>query len=149
MNPFLENLSAVCQSGLLSQIQVDLLLARASDWSHWTHQRLISYFQLSGRFASVAKCLFIACLPRGDSTPINLLILDGHPSRLNWEALVILDACDAHVLCLPQRSTHVIQPIDVAITSPLKIYFKQTLNQQLRVIMDANALQREKSSILQ
>jgi predicted glycosyl hydrolase (DUF1957 family) len=35
MNPLIEKLSAASQFGLLNRIHVDLLLARASDWSHW------------------------------------------------------------------------------------------------------------------
>jgi hypothetical protein len=78
-----------------------------------------------------------------------LLILDAHASRLNLEALTILDAYDVDVFCLPSHCTHVIQPFDIAIASPLKTYFKNELNQRLHVIMEADPGKREKTYLLQ
>jgi hypothetical protein len=77
-----------------------------------------------------------------------LLILDGHASRLNLDALTVLDARDVDVLCLPSHYTYVIQPFDVAIASPLKTYFKNELNQRVHVIMEADPGKCEKTDLL-
>jgi hypothetical protein len=49
-----------------------------------------------------------------------LLILDGHSSRWTYEALWVLKEAGVDVLVLPAHCSHVLQPFDVAIASPLK-----------------------------
>jgi hypothetical protein len=56
-----------------------------------------------------------------------LLILDGHSSRNYFEAISILAQNSIEVLILPPHSTHILQPFDIAIGSPLKSYFQQNL----------------------
>jgi hypothetical protein len=77
-----------------------------------------------------------------------LLVLDGHPSRLNLEALVILDAFDVDVLCLPSHCTHVVQAFDVAVASPLKGSFKEELGKRLREVMATDPARRERTDHL-
>lgn len=50
-----------------------------------------------------------------------LLILDGHSSHKNLEALEFAKANGVILLCLPPHSTHRMQPTDVSFFGPLKI----------------------------
>jgi hypothetical protein len=65
--------------------------------------------------------------------PINLqnqralLVLDGHNSRENPAALLILDAFLVDVLTLPGHHSHILQPFDLSIGSPLKINLAKEL----------------------
>jgi hypothetical protein len=49
-----------------------------------------------------------------------LLVLDGHSSRWTYEAVSVLNQAGVDILVLPAHCTHVLQPFDVAIASPLK-----------------------------
>jgi hypothetical protein len=50
-----------------------------------------------------------------------LLILDGHSSRWTSEAIALLRNGGVDVLVLPAHCTHVLQPFDVCVASPLKM----------------------------
>ena len=56
-----------------------------------------------------------------------LLILDGHASRINFSALEYLSRACCDVIILPAHTSHITQPFDVAIASPLKNIYKQLL----------------------
>ena len=56
-----------------------------------------------------------------------LVISDGHPTRNNLLALLLLDSFDIDLLILLEHSTHITQPIDVCITLPLKLYIEEEL----------------------
>jgi hypothetical protein len=58
-----------------------------------------------------------------------LLLLDGHSSRSTFEAIYLLERSCVDVLIFPPHSTHIIQPVDVSINSPLKIQFQKNLYQ--------------------
>ena len=53
------------------------------------------------------------------------LILDGHKSRLNGEALELFAANNIRVIILPAHSSHCTQPFDVGIGSPFKTRLRQ------------------------
>jgi len=61
-------------------------------------------------------------------TEYRLLILDGHTSHFNRE---FFDYClNAKILplCLPAHSTHILQPLDVGLFSPLQRYYSNGLD---------------------
>jgi hypothetical protein len=58
-----------------------------------------------------------------------LLLLDGHSSRSTFEAIHLLDKSGVDVLVFPPHATHIIQPLDVSINSPLKIQFQKNIYQ--------------------
>ena len=61
-----------------------------------------------------------------------LLIMDGHDSHLTP---AFIDFCDSEkilLLCLPAHSTHLLQPLDVAIFSPLQAYYSQFVDHYSR-----------------
>jgi hypothetical protein len=53
-----------------------------------------------------------------------LLILDGHSSHVSFEFVAFCNENDIILLCLPPHSTHVLQPLDVGIFSPLAKAYK-------------------------
>jgi len=56
-----------------------------------------------------------------------LLILDGHISRANVAALVVLRNENIHVLTLPSHLTHILQPYGVGIAQSLRSSFRKIL----------------------
>jgi len=61
-----------------------------------------------------------------------LLLLDGHGSHFNWE---FFDFCLSNKiipLCLPAHSTHLLQPLDVGLFSPLQRFYSNGLDEWIR-----------------
>lgn len=57
-----------------------------------------------------------------------LLLLDGHTSHFNWE---FFGYCLDHKIipfCLPAHSTHLLQPLDVGLFSPLQRRYSNGLD---------------------
>jgi hypothetical protein len=54
-----------------------------------------------------------------------LLLLDGHASHKNYEALKYARDHGVVLLCFPPHCTHRLQPLDVVFYAPLKTYFSQ------------------------
>jgi hypothetical protein len=65
-----------------------------------------------------------------------LLILDGHKSRINLDAAVLLAFFNITVLILPGHTTHVLQVFDISIAAPLKCFFKQTFTELTNPAID-------------
>lgn len=64
--------------------------------------------------------------------PYRLLILDGHESDLNQD---VKDYCLEHkilTLCMPAHSSHILQPLDVVLFSPLKQKYSQRVRDLAR-----------------
>lgn len=61
-----------------------------------------------------------------------LLIIDCHSSHLSFEFIEFCLTCNIHLLCLPSHSTHLLQPLDVGLFSPLKQYYSNLLDQWTR-----------------
>ena len=54
------------------------------------------------------------------------LILDGHKSRLNGDAIELLYSNNIRIIVLPAHTSHVTQPFDVCIASPFKAALART-----------------------
>ena len=67
--------------------------------------------------------------PKIREDPI-LFISDGHPSRYSFKALLILYLFNIQLLLIPPHTSHLLQPFDVVVASPLKNYFKEELVSQ-------------------
>ena len=63
-----------------------------------------------------------------------VVILDGHNSRENPMALVLLMARNIDVIVIPAHTSHILQVFDVSISSPLKSYFSEELRKMLKEI---------------
>ena len=66
-------------------------------------------------------CFFLENIPLVLSV---LIIEDGHSSHISTQ--VIEEACknDVYLLCLPAHTTHIMQPLDVAVFKSLKGNYK-------------------------
>lgn len=69
-----------------------------------------------------------ARLPKDIRNETILLITDGHGSRRCFTACFLLWCFDIELLILPGHCSHVMQPFDVALASPLKSHYKKTLD---------------------
>jgi len=67
-----------------------------------------------------------ATQPAQPSTP-RLLILDGHGSHETTDFMWLCYSNDIYLLFLPAHSSHVLQPLDVAVYGPLKTAYRKEL----------------------
>lgn len=67
-------------------------------------------------------------LPKNIRSETILLITDGHGSRRCFTACFLLWCFDIELLILPGHCSHVMQPFDVALASPLKSNYKKALD---------------------
>ena len=56
-----------------------------------------------------------------------LLIVDGHASHLNYRMLSWALDKDIHIICLPSKSTHILQPLDVGCFGLLQRRYERNL----------------------
>jgi len=54
-----------------------------------------------------------------------LLVMDGHGSHMDIKTIELCRANNIHLYCLPPHTTHIFQPLDVAIFYPVKTYFSK------------------------
>lgn len=62
-----------------------------------------------------------------------LLILDGHVSHKNLEALQFAKDNSVVLFCLPAHCTHRLQPLDVAFFGPLQKYYNQAVTEWMKM----------------
>ena len=72
---------------------------------------------------------FDACTPKGTN---RLLILDGHGSHVNIEFIEYCLSTQIILYCLSSHSTHLLQPLDVGLFSPLQKYYGQEVDKLTR-----------------
>ena len=62
-----------------------------------------------------------------------ILVLDGHSTHVeNYEFIQHAIDHNIHLICLPSHSTHILQPLDVGIFSPVSTYYRQELEDCVR-----------------
>ena len=54
-----------------------------------------------------------------------LLVMDGHGSHIDIKTVELCKANNVHLYCLPPHTTHVFQPLDVAIFYPVQTHFSK------------------------
>jgi len=67
-----------------------------------------------------------------------LLVLDGHTSRLNANAMLRLACARVIVLCLPSHTTHVLQPLDSGVNKWFKERMRSHIQRHLILPQDLN-----------
>lgn len=80
-------------------------------------------------------CLLLVCelsyylqsLPDEIRNDRILLLVDGHPSRYNYEVALILYLFDIDLVLIPPHTSHLLQDFDMVISAPLKKYFKEEI----------------------
>ena len=83
---------------------------------------------------------FKLSLPEGMRTAKALIILDGHSSRENPLALLLLRKANVEVIVLPSHTTHVLQMFDVGLAAPLKSTFAAKFKKRLKETLGDEAL---------
>lgn len=61
-----------------------------------------------------------------------LLLLDGHSSHKNLDALLLAKLNGVIVLCIPPHCTHRLQPLDVSFFGPLSTFYNQAITAWLK-----------------
>jgi hypothetical protein len=62
----------------------------------------------------------------------HLLLLDGHASHIGLELVQLAKENQVHILCFPPHSSHLYQPLDVAVYSPVKYQWKKIVTEHFR-----------------
>jgi hypothetical protein len=117
----------------------------ASSDSGWITKDLFAFFALIF-ISEISR--YRMTLPESIRNDTILLIVDGHKSRLSYEASVIFDIFNIDLLILPAHSSHLLQPIDVAVTGPLKGEFRRILDREMAKLMLSGQQGRCKSELL-
>ncbi|XP_071109876.1 uncharacterized protein [Haliotis cracherodii] len=97
-------------------------------------------------FVSWLKTCFI---PHVDKQAIKkpiILFLDGHSTHLTLEACTVCVENNIVLYCLPSHASHVIQPLDLSLFSPLKHAWRQSVRDFQ--ISSANVLGNYKPTVL-
>ena len=58
-----------------------------------------------------------------------LLVLDGHVSHITLDVINAATANNITILCLPPHSTHILQPLDVAVFKPVKTAWRDIVQE--------------------
>ena len=77
------------------------------------------------QFTKRLQKLFIPSIP--PARPV-ILLLDGHSSHFNPEAIAVAAEEKIVIFCLPPHTTHVAQPLDVSFFGPLKQHWAKVCN---------------------
>jgi hypothetical protein len=82
-------------------------------------------------FQWIAQCFEPFTRPR--TTGVwRLLVLDGHESHTTWQFINFCHEKKIIPLCLPPHATHLLQPLDVGIFSPLSHYYGLAVDKMIR-----------------
>lgn len=73
--------------------------------------------------------IFLKHLSKKSSSP-NLLIVDGHKSRINVNTLITAATHNLHLICLPSNLTHLLQPNDAYFNATFKAELKKVINEK-------------------
>ena len=71
--------------------------------------------------------LFLPAVSHLTKTGPVLLFFDGHYSHISLELIRAARQNNVHLLCLPPNTTHILQPLDVGVFSPLKTSWRKIL----------------------
>ena len=99
----------------------------SSSSSGWINKRLFRYWSIL--FITEVN-LYRIKLPSELRNKRFLLLLDGHRSRLSFKTILLFFIFMIDVILIPGHSTHVLQPFDVGIGSPLKVAYKKSFLQK-------------------
>lgn len=69
---------------------------------------------------------FIERVNPTEQTPV-LLILDGHSTHKDLQAIILAKKHHVHMLSLPSHTTHKLQPLDRAVMRPFKSAYNASL----------------------
>ena len=64
--------------------------------------------------------------------PARCLIVDGHSSHIAWKVVQYALDNNIYVICLPSKSTHLLQPLDVGCFGVLQVTYEKNLTEWFR-----------------
>ena len=118
--------------------EVSNLAYFATSSSGWMNKKLFTYWGL----IFLAEILrYRLSLPSNIRNQRILLIVDGHKSRANYFIARLFDIYGIDILVFPGHTSHLLQPFDVSIASPLKTAYQRRLS---RNNLDDNRRKRMK-----
>ena len=65
--------------------------------------------------------------------------MDGHNSHFSGEFFSYCNDHRIQLYCLPPHLTHIVQPLDVGLFSPLQNYYSQRVEDYLRITGEASS----------
>ena len=89
--------------------------------SGWINRRMFLWWSL---LFICQLSYYRLMLPKELQNQECLLLLDGHSSRLSYRSMLLFWIFHVDVVLIPGHCTHVLQPFDVGIASPLKVNYK-------------------------
>lgn len=91
--------------------------------------------------------VFVPWLDRNTITRPILLFIDGHVSHMTYNLSQYCKQNQIEIIALYPNSTHLIQPMDVAVFKPLKTYWKKAVR-QFHIDNDGAKLRKEHFSMI-
>lgn len=73
------------------------------------------------------KVVFVEYVKQLDGP--KLLILDGHSSHITLDIVRLAKENNIEIVCLPPHSTHILQPLDVAVFKPMKTEWRKIVEE--------------------
>lgn len=67
----------------------------------------------------------------GGTTTPRCLIVDGHSSHIAWRVVKYALDNNIHMICLPSKSTHLLQPLDVGCFGVMQVTYEKNLTGKL------------------
>ena len=71
----------------------------------------------------------------GPKRPV-LLLYDGHASHISLELIDYAILHEVIVVCLPAHSSHLLQPLDVAVFKSFKVFFSSACSRSYIIILE-------------
>ena len=104
-------------------------------WSRWTHGGPASClysvsdsgWMEAGNFKQWFEKMFVPAVKYLTTYLPAVLCFDGHHSHISLALIELARANNVHLICFPPHCTHLLQPLDVSVFSPLKSSWKKVL----------------------
>jgi hypothetical protein len=106
--------------------ELHLPIYYASSRSGWMTKELFSAWAVHFiSWTATYRATYLHTYHPNDENAQILLYLDGHASRINYEAMKLFEQNNIKVITLRSHTTHLCQPFDKVIASPLKRFIKE------------------------
>lgn len=110
-------------------VQQQWLLIEKEDLDHWQFVATENGWINNVVMLEWLKTNFIPRTQPNDPTQRRLLIMDGHGSHKTADFMKVCCENNIHCVWLPPYSSHVLQPLDLAVFSPLKQAYRNLFNE--------------------
>ena len=87
----------------------------------------------SANFLQWFEKLFLPSVRHLTSTAPVILFFDGHHSHMSIHLVELARSSNVHLFCLPPHTTHLLQPLDVAVFGPVKNAWRIVLKKNIKL----------------